>query len=182
MLPGMDGIEFAKRLRANSATKSIPIIMLTAKSDEDNKIKGLNIGADVVVNHKEKNWGRHILEITKGKKIHRAIDVDFGANLTEVLSCLRTGAIIATYASMQNPEPKIPFFKMMYMALSIRLIIVYSMPEKAKFNAIKDINNLLSKNLISHRIAHKVSLDEIHKSHEIIKEGNARGGVLIEMS
>ncbi len=46
MLPGMDGIEFAKRLRANSATKSIPIIMLTAKSDEDNKIKGLNIGAD----------------------------------------------------------------------------------------------------------------------------------------
>ena len=46
MLPGMDGIEFAKRLRANSATKSIPIIMLTAKSDEDNKIKGLNIGTD----------------------------------------------------------------------------------------------------------------------------------------
>ena len=46
MLPGMDGIEFAKRLRANSATKSIPIIMLTAKSDEDNKIEGLTVGAD----------------------------------------------------------------------------------------------------------------------------------------
>jgi len=46
MLPGMDGIEFAKRLRANSATKNIPIIMLTAKSDEDNKIKGLNVGTD----------------------------------------------------------------------------------------------------------------------------------------
>jgi len=46
MLPGMDGIEFAKRLRANSTTKSIPIIMLTAKSDENNKIEGLNVGAD----------------------------------------------------------------------------------------------------------------------------------------
>ena len=46
MLPGMDGIEFAKRLRANSTTKNIPIIMLTAKSDEDNKIKGLNVGTD----------------------------------------------------------------------------------------------------------------------------------------
>ena len=46
MLPGMDGIEFAKRLKANSETKSIPIIMLTAKTDEDNKIKGLNVGAD----------------------------------------------------------------------------------------------------------------------------------------
>ena len=156
-------------------------VIATASNKED-KESCLNIGADVVVNHKEKNWGRHILEITKGKKIHRAIDVDFGANLTEVLSCLRTGAIIATYASMQNPEPKIPFFKMMYMALSIRLIIVYSMPEKAKFNAIKDISNLLSKDQIKHRIAYKVSLDEIDKSHEIIREGNARGGVLIEMS
>ena len=68
------------------------------------------------------------------------------------------------------------------MGLSIRLIIVYSMPEKAKFNAIKDISNLLSKDQIKHRIAYKVSLDEIHKSHEIIREGNARGGVLIEMS
>ena len=38
MLPGMDGIDFAKRLRANSDTKNIPIIMLTAKSEEDNKI------------------------------------------------------------------------------------------------------------------------------------------------
>ena len=156
-------------------------VIATASNEEDKK-SCLNIGADAVVNHKEKNWGRHILEITKGKKIHRAIDVDFGANLTEVLSCLRTGAIIATYASMQNPEPKIPFFKMMYMALSIRLIIVYSMPEKAKFNAIKDISNLLSKDQIKHRIAYKVSLDEIHKSHEIIREGNARGGVLIEIS
>ncbi|MEJ6765689.1 MAG: phosphate regulon transcriptional regulator PhoB [Methylophilales bacterium] len=46
MLPGMDGITFAKRLRANSDTKNIPIIMLTAKSEEDNKILGLNSGID----------------------------------------------------------------------------------------------------------------------------------------
>jgi two-component system phosphate regulon response regulator PhoB len=46
MLPGMDGITFAKRLRANSDTRNIPIIMLTAKSEEDNKILGLNSGID----------------------------------------------------------------------------------------------------------------------------------------
>jgi len=46
MLPGMSGIEFAKRLRSNSPTKKIPIIMLTAKSDEENMIQGLNSGAD----------------------------------------------------------------------------------------------------------------------------------------
>ena len=38
MLPGMDGITFAKRLRANSDTKKIPIIMLTAMSENNDKI------------------------------------------------------------------------------------------------------------------------------------------------
>jgi len=46
MLPGMNGADFAKRVRSNSNTKSVPIIMLTAKSEEDDKLKGLDIGAD----------------------------------------------------------------------------------------------------------------------------------------
>ena len=46
MLPGMSGIDFAKRLRSNTPTKKIPIIMLTAKSEEENMIQGLNSGAD----------------------------------------------------------------------------------------------------------------------------------------
>ena len=46
MLPGMDGVSFAKRLRANSDTKKIPILMLTAKSEEENKILGLDSGID----------------------------------------------------------------------------------------------------------------------------------------
>jgi len=46
MLPGMSGIDFAKILRSNALTKSIPIIMLTARSDELDKVKGLEVGAD----------------------------------------------------------------------------------------------------------------------------------------
>jgi two-component system phosphate regulon response regulator PhoB len=46
MLPGMSGIDFAKKLRSNTLTKTIPIIMLTARSDELDKVKGLEVGAD----------------------------------------------------------------------------------------------------------------------------------------
>ncbi|CAM8373050.1 OmpR Response regulators consisting of a CheY-like receiver domain and a winged-helix DNA-binding domain [Candidatus Methylopumilus universalis] len=46
MLPGMSGIDFAKKLRSNALTKTIPIIMLTARGDELDKVKGLEIGAD----------------------------------------------------------------------------------------------------------------------------------------
>ena len=46
MMPGMNGVEFARRLRKDETTADIPIIMLTAKGDEDNKIKGLEAGVD----------------------------------------------------------------------------------------------------------------------------------------
>ncbi len=46
MLPGIDGLEVCKRLRAEEKTRNVPIIMLTAKSEEIDKILGLELGAD----------------------------------------------------------------------------------------------------------------------------------------
>lgn len=46
MLPKMSGIEFARMLRRNSRTQQIPIIMLTARTDENDKVSGLETGAD----------------------------------------------------------------------------------------------------------------------------------------
>lgn len=46
MLPGMSGIEYARRLKSEALTKAIPIIMLTARGDEYDKVRGLEVGAD----------------------------------------------------------------------------------------------------------------------------------------
>lgn len=46
MLPGLSGIEICSRLRSNDDTKSIPIIMLTAKGEENDRVHGLDSGAD----------------------------------------------------------------------------------------------------------------------------------------
>ncbi len=46
MLPGISGIELARRWRSDARTKNIPIIMLTARSEERDKITGLETGAD----------------------------------------------------------------------------------------------------------------------------------------
>ncbi|MFZ5724243.1 MAG: phosphate regulon transcriptional regulator PhoB [Pseudomonadota bacterium] len=46
MLPGVSGIELTRRLKRDESTQEIPIILLTAKSEEDNKILGLDVGAD----------------------------------------------------------------------------------------------------------------------------------------
>ena len=46
MLPGLPGIELCRRLRANTKTQSLPIIMLTARGEESERVRGLATGAD----------------------------------------------------------------------------------------------------------------------------------------
>ena len=46
MLPDLSGVEICKLLKKNDKYKNIPIIMLTAKGEEEDKVKALNIGAD----------------------------------------------------------------------------------------------------------------------------------------
>ncbi len=46
MLPGEDGLEILKKLKCSSKTKSIPVIMVTAKGSEYDKVIGLDSGAD----------------------------------------------------------------------------------------------------------------------------------------
>lgn len=46
MLPGDDGLELLKKLKASPKTREIPVIMVTAKGAEYDKVKGLDLGAD----------------------------------------------------------------------------------------------------------------------------------------
>jgi len=46
MMPGISGIDLARELKSNSVTSDIPIIMVTARAEEEDKVRGLNLGCD----------------------------------------------------------------------------------------------------------------------------------------
>jgi len=46
MLPGASGIDYARKLRREKLTQTVPIVMLTARTQEEDKVKGLDTGAD----------------------------------------------------------------------------------------------------------------------------------------
>lgn len=59
MMPRMDGVEFCKAIRTNQATSHIPFILLTAKTDTNSKIEGMDCGADAYI---EKPFSMQYLE------------------------------------------------------------------------------------------------------------------------
>lgn len=138
-------------------------------------------GADLVINHRDENWGEKVVAINQGNKVDRVVDVEFGYNLPEVLKCINVGGVIATYGNTQIKEPKLPFFQMMFMDLTIKMTIVYAMPEVAKAQAIEAIYTALSHDLLKHRVSHVLPFNEMAKSHELIEENGLRGSVVVDI-
>ena len=153
-------------------------VIATASNEQDAAVCR-EAGAGAVVNHREPEWGKTVLDLTGGQKVDRVIDVEFGANLPELLNCVRIGATIATYSSTVVPEPALPFRAMMFMDLTVRMVIVYAMPEEAKAQAIADTQAALTQGGLQHRIAQTLPFEQMAKAHEVIEEGSVRGCVVV---
>jgi NADPH2:quinone reductase len=112
--------------------------------------------------------------------VDRVVEVDFGRNLAANLDLLQVGGVIASYASGSEPQPQIPFYRMMYLDLTVRSIIVYAMPEQAKLDAIEDISDCLERGRLIHRVAHRLPLEEAARAHELIEQGGFHGCVILD--
>ena len=156
--------------------------VVTTASCEEDRQACLAAGAHAVIDHYEADWYKQALEENQPEKFDRVIDVEFGANLPQTLELIRTGGTIASYSSTQEPQPVLPFLRMMYLDLSIRMVIVYAMPEAAKQKAAADIEKALQENRLQHRIAHCLPLYEIARANELIEEGGFRGSVILSVS
>jgi NADPH2:quinone reductase len=155
--------------------------VIATASNEKDEASCRAVGANHVVNHRQADWGDAVLACTGGVQVDRVIEVEFGANLPELLKCLRIGATIATYSSTVVKEPQLPFMQMLFMDLTVRMVIVYAMPEEAKTAAIADTCQLLREGGLEHRVAHVLPLAEIAHAHELIEQGGFGGCVVLEI-
>jgi len=167
---GHYAIQWAKNLGAT--------VIATAGS-EDSRKECTEAGADLVTGHPGEESTAEIKDFTNGNGVDRVVEGEFGGNLIGVLDVLKTSGTIATYASMANPTPEIPFYRMMFKDITLRMVLVYAMPQEAKNSASKDISESLNKGLLKHRIAHTLPLSEIAKGHELIEQGGFVGCVVL---
>lgn len=163
------------------ATQAGATVIATA-SNEDDMATCLKAGAEFVVNHRADDFVSQIESVMGARKIQRVIEVEFGANLSSILDVIDQSAVIATYSSTQVTEPKLPFFRMMYLDITIRMVIVYAMPEQAKQAAIQDITEALRSRRLRHRIAAEFPLDDTALAHELVEKGTCRGCVIINVA
>ena len=110
MLPGMSGIDYARRLRNAPETKDIPIIMLTAKGEETDKVKALDSGADDYIT-KPFSTKEHIARV---KAVLRRYSGDNDGGVIEVGGLLLDPDTYRVTANEQEIEISPTEFKLLH--------------------------------------------------------------------
>lgn len=159
------------------------VITTVSHPEQEQLVKAA--GADDIINYKQEDVVQRIKETTQaedGRGIDRIVDVNFTANLAITEAVLRPNSFVASYSS-GNPDarPALPFLSMQLNNVTIRLVLVYTMPHEAKQAAIRDITAALEANALHHNIAQRFSLNEVAAAHEAQDSGKMIGKAIIEI-
>jgi NADPH:quinone reductase len=133
-----------------------------------------------VIDYRQKDLAARVAELTAGAGVDRVVDVEFGANVKPYAKALRNHAVVASYASTQAPEPALPFYDLMRLNLTLRLVFVYTMPESAKRRAIEDIARWVAKGRPQFAIAARFALADAVAAHELVESGRKIGHVVLD--
>lgn len=136
-------------------------------------------GADRVVNYRSEDVAAAVKDFTRGDGVDRIVEVEFGGNLATSLACLKQNGVIATYASSAVMEPKLPFYPMMFQGVTLRMVLVYILPEAARRQAVQDINHALAQGALMHAIAETYPLAQIAAAHQAVESGKMIGNVVV---
>lgn len=155
--------------------------VIATVSSEAKAVHARAAGAQHVVNYKAEEVADRVQAFTGGRGVDRIVEVDLGANLAAGLAVLRPHGVIASYASMGVPEPVLPFYRMMGMNATIRLVFVYELPAPAIAQACSDITRWLESGTATHLIAARFPLARLAQAHEAVEGGRQIGNVIVDI-
>ena len=135
--------------------------------------------ADHVVDYRRENVVRAVNDITYGAGVDRIVDVDFGGNLADSAELIREGGVIAAYASMGDPEPRLPFYPLMFRNVALRMILVYLLDADTRRRGVEQIIRWLEAGRLDCAVAEVFPLDRVVEAHEAVEAGDRLGTVVV---
>jgi NADPH2:quinone reductase len=133
------------------------------------------------VNYRTGDAAKEILALTGGAGVDRVVDVDFGGNLGVRLETIKVNGTIATYASMGEREPRVPFYPLMSKNVTIRPVLIYTMPERAQDERAADVLRLCEAGRLLRVIGARFPLERIVAAHEAQESGKVTGNIVVEV-
>ncbi len=138
------------------------------------------VGADRVVDYGADDAAAQILDANAGQPINRIIDVEFGQNAETNAAVIAENGRINTYGSARNMAPSLPFYPLMFKAVTVELILVYLLQPDQRRAAAEKLHSALTQGGLTCPVQKVLPMQDCAVAHELVHAGNRTGSVLME--
>ena len=164
------GIQLAKWSGAN---------VITTVSGDDKATAAKTAGADLVINYKTDDVIEAVNDFTKGNGVDRILEVEFGGNLSVSQHVIKNNGVIASYGSVAEANPSVPFYDLMFKGVTLNTYLIYIVPESDRAKINEGITAALNDNALNPIIAESFPLPSIIDAHKAVEAGSVIGNVII---
>lgn len=138
-------------------------------------------GAEEVFDYSDERLADRILETTGGRTIDRIVEVEFGKNAETNTRIISERGTIAAFGSAKDMTPVLPFYPLMFKAVTIDLVLVYILSDAERRSTLANLTDLLDRNALSFQISDILPLEDCAKAHDMIAGGHRAGSVLLKI-
>ncbi|WP_434051632.1 MAG: NADPH:quinone reductase [Roseibium sp.] len=168
------------RLAIQVAAASGARVLSTARGDEAiATAKGA--GAEEVFDYTDEHLADRILETTGGRTVDRIVEVEFGKNVETNTRIISERGTIAAFGSAKDMTPVLPFYPLMFKAVTIDLVLVYILSASERATTLSNLTDLLDRNALNFQISDVLPLEDCAAAHDMIAAGTRSGSVLLKM-
>ena len=164
------GIQLAKWSGAN---------VITTVSGDDKATAAKTAGADLVINYKTDDVIEAVNDFTKGDGVDRILEVEFGGNLSVSQHVIKNNGVIASYGSVAEANPSVPFYDLMFKGVTLNTYLIYIVPDSDRAKINEGITAALNDNALNPIIAESFPLPSIIDAHKAVEAGSVIGNVII---
>lgn len=138
-------------------------------------------GADQVFDYTAPDLADQILEATNGKLIERIVEVEFGQNVDTNTRIIAERGTIAAFGSAKEMTPVLPFYPLMFKAVTIDLVLVYLLSAGERSEAITQLTDLLDRKVLDFQISSVLGLEDCARAHDLIAAGDRAGSIVLKI-
>ena len=167
-------------LAVQVAAKSGAKVISTARG-ETGLAAARMAGAHTVLDYSDANLAERILDANDGQGVDQIVEVEFGQNVETNTAVISEGGNIVTYGSARNMTPTLPFYPLMFKAVTIETVLVYLLSAEQRAIAIQNLMSLLERNALDIRISRVFKLEQCADAHNAIDSGDRAGSIILEI-
>jgi NADPH2:quinone reductase len=167
-------------LAVQIATKKGAEVYATAHG-EAGQAAARKAGAAHVFDYSDADLADQILAASGGALMDRIVEVEFGKNIGTDTAVIAEGGTIASYGSAKEMTPSLPFYPLMFKAVTIDLALIYLLRDDERAARIAELTGLLDAQALDIRIAAEMPLEDCAKGHQLVEAGNRLGAVVLRL-